>query len=88
MLKTLAKLWRHFERRRLYSDVSRDCAILGQFMCDRTSTHVQKMTDDQLPQICDLPDKFPINEFLKMDLTQIYCIVNKNKIYSCFEYEK
>jgi hypothetical protein len=40
------------------------------------------MADDQLPQICDLLDKFPINEFLKMDLTQIYCIVNKNKIYS------
>jgi hypothetical protein len=46
------------------------------------------MADDQLPQICDLLDKFPINEILKMDLTQIYCIVNKNKIYSCFEYEK
>ena len=70
MLKKLAKLWRHFEHRRFYTDVSRDCDF-GAIYARPNSMHVQKMADDQLPQICDLLYKFPINEFLKMDLRNL-----------------
>jgi hypothetical protein len=49
MLQKLAELCHHFERRRFYTDVSRDRAILGQFLCDRTARMSKKwqMTNHQ-----------------------------------------
>ena len=43
MSQKLAELWRHFEGRRSYTDISRDRAIFGQFLWHRTARMSKKL---------------------------------------------